>query len=216
MIETKVSEFTIRLCSRKHIEKFIENWHYSGSINGCNSSYHFALYRNSEMIGALFYGRMAMAGQYKRFSDNIDDVIELRRLCCIDDTPKNTESFFIAKTLKWLKRNTNHKYVVSYADEEYGHSGIIYKASNFKYEEFIKGAKVILYQGKKYHDRSTRIFCNGKQKPFSKVIKKALDDGIAQMVETKGKHVYLYILRKYENNHLPKQNSLDDIFKETN
>jgi hypothetical protein len=95
------------------------------------------------MKGAMFYGRMAMANQWKRFSDNPDDVIELRRLCCVDDTPKNTESFFIGGSLRQLRKDWNGKIVVSYADKEYGHSGIIYKASNFIQLDDIKGARVV-------------------------------------------------------------------------
>ena len=40
--------------------------------------------------------------------------MELRRLVCIDDTPKNTESYFIGKTLRWLKHNTDVEVVVSF------------------------------------------------------------------------------------------------------
>ena len=60
----------------------------------------------STLIGAMIYGKIAMADVWKKYADNESDLIELRRLCCIDDTPKNTESYFIGKTLKWLKQNT--------------------------------------------------------------------------------------------------------------
>jgi hypothetical protein len=146
------------------------------------------------MIGAMFYGRMAMANQWKRFSDNESDVIELRRLCCIDDTPKNTESFFIGSTLRWLKKNTDKKIVVSYADEEYGHTGIIYKASNFKLEGKRKGAKVIIFNGKKYHDKTIRTKYKGELKPFAKRIKEALENGEAIYKNTSGKFCYVYNL----------------------
>jgi len=118
---------------RQDIEPFIEKWHYSGSINGCISDYCFALYSSGNiMVGDMFYGRLAMDNQWKRFSDSADDVIELRRLCCIDDTPRNAESFFIGKSIRLLSTHWNGKIIVSYADKEYAHSGIIYKASNFE------------------------------------------------------------------------------------
>ena len=56
--------------------------------------------------------------------------MELRRLCCIDNTPKNTESYFISKTLILLRKIGIRK-VLSLADPNYGHNGGIYKASNF-------------------------------------------------------------------------------------
>jgi len=191
-----VKNYKVNLCSRAEIKNFIETHHYSNSINGCISDYCFKLMDGNTMVGALFYGRMAMANQWKRFSDNEAKVIELRRLCCVDDTPKNTESYFIGKTLRWLKLNTKLDIVVSYADAEYGHGGTIYKASNFEYLNFKKGAKVIFYNGKKYHDKTIRTKYNGELKPFAKRIKDALEDGTAFYKETLGKHTYVFKFKR--------------------
>lgn len=190
-----VKNYDVRYVTRKDISKFIEQWHYSGSINGCISDYCFGLYDNDTLIGALFYGRMAMAGQYKKFGETESDVTELRRLCCIDDTPKNTESYFIGATLRWLKKNTKLKNVVSYADIEHGHSGVIYKASNFILNGKRAGARVILFEGKRYHDKSIRSKYNGVLKPYAIRLIDALENGSAVYVATAGKYCYTYKLR---------------------
>ena len=189
-----VKSYTVKIVDRNHIKDFIESNHYSKSINGCISDYCFALYDGETMIGAMFYGRMAMRNQWKRFSDKESNVTELRRLCCIDETPKNTESFFIGKTLRWLKKNTDIKIVVSYADKEYGHDGVIYKASNFEYLGLKPGAKVIWHNGKKYHDKTIRTKYKGQLKPFAQRLKDALDAGEARYEKTAGKHTYKYNL----------------------
>lgn len=191
-----VKDYTVVPCIRKDIKDFIETHHYSKNINGCISDYCFKLMDGDTIIGAAFFGRMAMAGQTKRFSDNPSDVTELRRLCCIDNTPKNTESYFIGHMLRWLRKNTDLKIVVSYADAEYNHSGIIYKASNFEYWGFKKGGKVIDWCGKLYHDKSIRTKYNGKLKPFAQMLQDALDIGVAYYKNTKGKHTYVYRLHK--------------------
>lgn len=191
-----VKYYQVKLVTRKDISDFVEANHYSGNINGVISDYCFGLYDNDILIGGMIYGRCAMAGQTKRFSDNPEDVIELRRLCCIDNTPKNTESYFIGSTLRYLKKNTNIKIVISYSDEEYGHSGTIYKASNFEYLGFKKGAKVIQYNGKNYHDKAIRTMYNGKLKPFAQKLKEALDSGNAFYKTTKGKHTFIYYLKR--------------------
>lgn len=187
---------TVVVSDRKTIAPFIEQWHYSGSINGCSADYSFALMHNNKIIGASFFGKMAMRNQWKRFGKVEADVIELRRLCCIDETPRNTESFFIGSMLRWLRKNTNIKTVVSYADAEFGHIGTIYKASNFSYDGFRKGAKVIIHNGKKYHDKSIRTYYNGKLKPFAKRLRDALDSGEAHYATTAGKHCYIYKLKE--------------------
>lgn len=195
---SEVKTYSVRRVERKDIKNFIETWHYSKSINGCITDFCYALYnKNDEMIGAMFFGRMAMANQWKRFSTDPNKVIELRRLCCIDDTPKNTEYYFIGKSLKLLRKDwCNDGIVVSYADKEFGHNGTIYKASNFYMIGEIKGAKVIIWNGKHYHDRSIRIKYKGKLKPFAAKLKDALDRGEAFYKMTKGKYTYVYPLKR--------------------
>jgi hypothetical protein len=196
-----ICNFKVLATTRAEIEPFIKAWHYSGSINGCISDYCFKLVDQGEMIGAMFFGRMAMANQWRRFAEKEADVTELRRMCCIDETPKNTESFFIGKALKLLKKQTTLKTVVSYADAEYGHAGVIYKASNFEYLGKKAGAKVINYNGRKYHDKCIRTKYKGVLKPFAVRIKDALEAGDAQYVTTAGKHTYVYQLRRRTHEH---------------
>src|SRR6187431_325659 len=152
-----LKSWIVKRVERSQIKDFIQNWHYSKSINGYHADFCYALFDQfGEMKGAMFFGRMAMAGQYKKFSDKESNVIELRRLCCVDETPKNTESYFIGKALKLLKLDWPGKKVVSYSDLEFGHEGTIYKASNFERLGFVKGAKVIINGDKRYHDKAIR------------------------------------------------------------
>jgi hypothetical protein len=193
--QSKVRDFKVDLCERDDIIGFVEHWHYSKSINGIISDFCFRLMDNEQMIGAAIYGRLAMANQWKRFGESEADVIELRRLCCVDKTPKNTESFFIAKTLQWLKKHTQIKTVVSYADMEQNHTGTIYKASNFECLGQQAGAKVIMWNGKRYHDKAVRTKYNGQLKPFAVDLQSAIDAGAAVYQPTAGKVAYSYKLR---------------------
>ena len=192
---SKVKSYKVELCERNEIRDFIEEWHYSKNINGLISDYCFKLLDGEEIIGGMIYGRIAMAGVWKKYADNENGLTELRRLCCIDDTPKNTESYFIGHTLRWLRKNTNLKRVVSYADTTYNHSGIIYKASNFKNIGMTAKGRVIMYNNKRYHDKTVRTKYKGELKPFAKRIKAALETGEAKYVKTKGKHIYIYELK---------------------
>lgn len=189
-----LKDWEIRRVTRSEISEFIERWHYSGSINGCISDYCYALYDGDVMKGACFFGRMAMANQWVRFGDSPDGVIELRRLCCVDDTPKNTESYFIGGALRQLKQDWGSGVVVSYADKEHGHSGVIYRASNFKMIGEIPGAKVIVWGDRTYHDKTIRTKYKGELKPFAKRVKSALESGEAYYKKTAGKYTFTYNL----------------------
>jgi len=56
--------------------------------------------------------------------------------------------------------------------------------------------RVIMYQGKRYHDKTIRTKYKGELKPFAKRIKEALVTGEAKYVKTKGKHIYIYDFKK--------------------
>ena len=195
-----VTEFTVEEIPRKSTVKFIEKHHYSHNVNGVQSLYHFGLYREGNfglptMIGAMMYAHPSMPATAAKYNPiNHDKCLELRRLVCIDDTPKNTESYFIGKTLRWLKRNTDKEVIVSFADQYHGHTGVIYKATNFEhYGETSKGT-ILMVDGKEMHSRSL----NQKYRPYSRELKRRYEAGDENIFwkNTKPKHIYVYYLNK--------------------
>jgi len=58
--------------------------------------------------------------------------VELRRMACSPDSPKNTASRFLAYMCHWFEINhPEHERCISYQDTEV-HEGTIYKASNWQ------------------------------------------------------------------------------------
>lgn len=185
-------DYEVRLVERGDIRDFVEAHHYSKSINGMMSSYCFGLYAPDETLaGAMIYGRLGMANTWRKYVEKEEDVLELRRLVTLDTTPKNTESYFIGHTLRWLRRNTDVKRIVSYADPNHGHEGIIYKATNFTHVGMTSPGRVIIYNGERFHDRAIRTKYKGELKPFAKRLKYALEAGEAHYEKQKPKHIYV-------------------------
>lgn len=184
---------------RNEVRDFIETNHYSHNINGLKVSQCFKLVDNlGSFKGAILFGAAATTA-WKKYSDSENKVIELRRLVCVDDTPKNAESFFVGGCIRWLKKHTDYETVISYADPNHGHQGTIYKASNFKYEGLTSPCVVIDHDGKTYHDRALRTKYKGKLKPFAVRLSSALLSGKATSRIQEGKHIYVYQLRKAKN-----------------
>lgn len=195
-----VKDYEVLLVEVSEVKHFIERHHYSGSINGVRVSHAFGLYDQEKLIGAMVYGQPGMANAWKKYGESEADVVELRRLCCIDDTPKNTESYFIGATIRYLRKNSDFKIIVSYADPEQGHSGVIYQASNFKRLGRTSRGKVIIWGEKRFHDKSVRTYYVDKTgekrlKPFAARLKEALDSGQAHYETTEGKNIYIYKLK---------------------
>ena len=195
-----VKEFTVEEVNRKSIVKFIEKHHYSHNVNGVQSLYHYGLYKEGnfglpKMIGAMMYAYPSMPATAAKYNPiNPTKCLELRRLVCIDDTPKNTESYFIGQTFKMLKRDTDMEVVVSFADQHHGHTGVIYKATNFEYLGETARGRVLMVDGKEMHSRSL----NQLDRPYGRELNrryKAGDENIFWK-KTKPKHIYVYYLNK--------------------
>ena len=186
-----VKLFAIKEITYLQCKEFCVMWHYSKTCPA--GKYYFGLFNGSDLIGVICYGEPAMRHQKKCYGADL----ELRRLCCIDETPKNTESYFIGGTLRLLKK-TKTKAVISLADPNHGHIGTVYKASNFKLlgEERGGGSRDIFINGEKMHSRTA----------FAKYgvsgllgLQKLLPRAKVEVKSKKRKLVYLYRVQPADN-----------------
>ena len=179
---------------------FIENHHYSKSAEVA-PMYCFKLEcKCGYQIGAMIYSKPATNNTWKSYkslgAETEEDVLELRRLCCVDNTPSLTESWFIGASLDWLVKNTDKKVVVSYADPDKGHEGRIYQASNFKYEGKSGASQVLqLPNGEIVHWRNT----GWKDSPTSKEYRRMWKSGEAKVIKMPPKHRYSYNLEQHRH-----------------
>ena len=93
-------------------------------------SFAFGLLDRDRVVGVVTFG--VPASRHMVISACPDDpslVLELNRLWCADDLPKNTESWFVSRALSLLPT----RLILSYADTSHGHFGYVYRALNFRY-----------------------------------------------------------------------------------
>lgn len=150
MTETEfvdTSKVSVREISKSIAKVMIEKNHYSHKWTSCkhalgifhteNTPNAFFEGVNEKLIGCIIYGSPVGREAVSSISDNIktNEVLELTRLWIADNYGKNIESYSISQSFRWLKANdANIKVLISYADPEYGHSGGIYRATNWKYQ----------------------------------------------------------------------------------
>jgi len=115
---------------KQAIQMVIEN-HYLHRRSSC--SYAFGLFEKATetLIGTIIYGIPASRALQKGIcgQEEADNVIEITRIWIKDGTLKNVESYLIGNTLKLVPKEI----VVSYAENDVGHVGYIYQATNFIY-----------------------------------------------------------------------------------
>jgi hypothetical protein len=88
------------------------------------------MWKNSLLVGIYTF---ALPPRETMIRYKVKLAWELARLFILDSEPFNSESWFIAQNIRWIKRNFPQvEMLVSYADPSAFHSGLIYKASNWK------------------------------------------------------------------------------------
>lgn len=171
---------TILKCDFMHIRNIFEDNHYKAGNMGGSIEYCFALEYKGEVIGAV-YGPPRHAGSYG------DGVVDLRRFALVEEAPRNTESYFLGATIKYIKRHKLANKILTFADETQGHKGTIYKACNFKLVGETPPSKHIEWNGRQYHMRSMTI-----DRPYSYQLREAVKNGDAKIVTGLCKHKYIY------------------------
>jgi hypothetical protein len=190
----KARDLVINPSNVSDVRAFIEENHYSKSINGVKITQCFAVSFENHLVGAVLFGQLSTTA-WKKFGQTEKEVLELRRLVLIDECGKNSESRVIGSCIRWIKKNLlSVKIVVSYADPMYGHNGTIYKASNFTLIGKTPKDKGLIDRetGKVYHSRALRTKYKGDYKPFVKRLRQKLQDGLLDEVILDGKFCYVY------------------------
>jgi len=192
----KPRELTIQTCPLKDIRNFVETHHYSHNVNGVKISYCFKIIYQDRLVGGVIFGQLSTTA-WKKFANSESKVLELRRLVLLDEAEYNSESYVIGWTIRWLKKNApSIEILVSYADPLYGHSGTIYKATNWTHIGMTPADKGFKDQdtGKVYHSRALRTKYKGEYKPFVKVLREKHEAGLLEVVTLPGKHCYIFRL----------------------
>ena len=106
--------------------------HYLHSLPG-GTCLAFGVFVGSRLLGAMTFG-VGPSNAHRLVSQaSADDCAVLTRLWLSDELPHNSESRLLGIVIRALRRHTNIKFLVSYADPSQGHMGIIYQATNWIY-----------------------------------------------------------------------------------
>ena len=164
-IPTSAHQFIVRPISKLTANRFIERHHYLG-ITPFLSTYHYGAYFGDLIYGAIAFGTPNATDISGLFSkNNQDGVLEIKRLAMTDSAPKNSESRFIAISVRLLRREYPLRLLVTYADSSL-HVGTIYKASGFEYVG-LTATKCDFWVNGKINQRGKVSHLDGKWVPRS-------------------------------------------------
>lgn len=127
-------EWEIRDVDGGQARALVRQHHYSQGGSNTGVFYH-GLYRKSDqrLSGVAWWlpptrvaAESVNRGQWQR-------VLALSRLVVLPDVPTNGASFLMAGSIRMIRTGDKWVSLVTYADESQGHTGTIYRATNWTY-----------------------------------------------------------------------------------
>ncbi|MFC1873881.1 DNA methyltransferase [Chloroflexota bacterium] len=147
---------------------------------------------NNRLLGAITFGSGPANAHRLVEGVGLDECLTLTRIWLSDELPCNSESRIIGICLRALKKHTQVKFLVSYADPTEGHLGTIYQATGWLYTGLSEAMpKFDLGDGRIRHSRSlSHAFGSHSLKHFESF-------GMSvRVIPQPRKHRYVYLLDK--------------------
>ena len=177
------TDYTIDRVTKSDAAELLLRHHYLKDISkGFKSGYNYGLYKNNDFsplnIGGIqgvciFTGLPVpeiAKGAFGLERNEQQGLFELSRLCIHPDTQEreyNITSWFVSKAIKRLRKDTEVKAIISYADSDY-HHGTIYRACNFRYCGLSEPKKDFYFADGTKHSRGSVKGCDGEWKDRSR------------------------------------------------
>ena len=142
------SDYTIDRVTKSEAADLLLRFHYLKDISKTfKSGYNYGLYKNNEFCPLNIGGIQGVCiftglpvpeiakGAFGLERHEQNGLFELSRLCIHPNTQQseyNITSWFVSKAIRRLRKETNVRGIISYADSDH-HTGTIYRACNFRY-----------------------------------------------------------------------------------
>jgi hypothetical protein len=162
------SDFCIQKISKKQAEEVLLKYHYLKDISkGFKSGYNYGLFKNNDfsplniggLLGVCIFTGLPVPeiakGAFGLQRNEQQGLFELSRLCIHPDTQSeeyNITSWFVSRAIRQLRKDTEVKAIISYADSDF-HNGTIYRSLNFGYYGLTDAKKDFYYADGTKHSR---------------------------------------------------------------
>lgn len=137
----RAADYEVRDISHADARTFIIKHHYS---KGCSNTrvYSHGLFRKgcADLLGVAIWLPPTKVVAQSVNKDNWTKVLSLTRLAIHPDVPANAATFLMARSIRLIRHDRRFLSLVTYADDFMGHSGVIYRASNWDYVGHMKGS----------------------------------------------------------------------------
>ena len=164
------TDYYIDRVSKSEAAELLLRFHYLKDISKTfKSGYNYGLYKNNEFCPLNIGGIQGVCiftglpvpeiakGAFGLERHEQQGLFELSRLCIHPNTQQseyNITSWFVSKAIRRLRKETNVRGIISYADSDH-HAGTIYRACNFQYCGLSESKKDFYFADGTKHSRGS-------------------------------------------------------------
>jgi hypothetical protein len=128
-IDYEVRDVPLSVC-----QELVARYHYARGGSNTATFKHGLFKKNEEpCLGVAWWIPPTKSAALATWPENWRGVLALSRLVIVPDVPKNAATFLLGQSVKRIRREARWECLVTYADQWQGHTGGIYKASNWEY-----------------------------------------------------------------------------------
>lgn len=130
----RFDEITLSEITTNDARIFLGAYHYLPAIS--KSGWHIGAFHKNKLIATITFSAIVRKESATRLNLKSNQIKELSRFC-IHPTyhKKNFASWLLSRSTKLFKKKfPQAKFLISFADETFGHIGTIYKAANWQYD----------------------------------------------------------------------------------
>ena len=162
------NDYYIDRITKKQAEELLLTYHYLKDISkGYKSGKNFGLFKKNDfsplnigpLLGTVIFTGLPVPeiakGAFGLERNEQKGLFELSRLCIHPETQHsehNITSWFVSRAIRQLRKDTEVKAIISYADSDF-HSGTIYRACNFVYVGLTDAKKDFYFADGTKHSR---------------------------------------------------------------
>jgi len=162
------TDYYIDRIGKKEAKELLLTYHYLKDFSkGFKSGWNYGLFKKNDFSPLNIGGTLGVCiftglpvpeiakGAFGLERNEQQGLFELSRLCIHPDTQQgeyNITSWFVSKAIKRLRKDTEVKAILSYADSDF-HNGTIYRACNFEYYGLSDAKKDFYYADGTKHSR---------------------------------------------------------------
>lgn len=134
------TDYKVKEVSKKEAGTILLKYHYLKDISkGFKSGYNYGIFKDNILLGVIIFTGFPVPelskGMLGLERNQQEGLFELSRLCLEPEIQKeehNLASWFVSRAIRQLRKDTQVKVILSYADADF-HNGTVYKACNFDY-----------------------------------------------------------------------------------